>query len=397
MKVLEINDTDLVGRIFNGYDLHLALQKAGIDATQVVIDKKSKDKTVVQLNVDEVIRQEICFVEQKMNISNLLYPYSNKLLELDEFEKADIVHYHFPYHQMFSLLDYPQIMNENCVWTIHDPWVITGNCTHPLNCEKWKTGCGNCSKLEDDYFPMAVDNTEFMWKVKKRIFSQINPYIIVASQFMKKYIESSPLTCHFNKIHVIPFGIEVKNNNKFNKNDNSNKVVIGFRAARGYLKGCHLLYEALRMVKNKNSIELKIMGNGEVPDDICKNYNIVDYGWINDKEKVMNILEACDIFVIPSLAESFGLMAVEAMASKCAVICFKNTVVEEIINAPYCGISVKYMSIIDLAKAIEELLIFPMKRLEIQEKSYAMVKEKYTFDKYVDTHIQLFEEIVKKK
>ena len=33
MKVVEVNYWDLVGRNFNGYDLHLKLRENGIDAT----------------------------------------------------------------------------------------------------------------------------------------------------------------------------------------------------------------------------------------------------------------------------------------------------------------------------------------------------------------------------
>ena len=136
MRVIEVNNTDLTGRAFNGFDLHLALIDRNIAAKQVVLEKQSNIPSVIQLPYDEIIRQEISYIEQKMAVSNLLFPFAEQLMDLEEYKEADIVHFHFPYHQMFSLLDYPKIMKENSVWTIHDPWILTGNCTHPMQCEQ---------------------------------------------------------------------------------------------------------------------------------------------------------------------------------------------------------------------------------------------------------------------
>ena len=395
MRVLEVNNTDIIGRIFNGYDLHLGLIDRNVDAKQVVLEKQSEVSTVLQLNVDEIIRQEISYVEKQLAVSNILFPYAEHLMKLREFKTADIVHYHFPYHQMFSILDYPKLMKENCVWTIHDPWILTGNCVHPLECEKWKDECKECHNLDDDYFPMLKDNVNFMWNVKKKVLKEINPHIIVASKWMKKQIELSPLTCHFTKIHIIPFGICTGDESKESWINRGDKVTIGFRSETGYVKGCSLLYDALRILKDKSHYKLEAVGNGDVPQDICQMYEVAEHGFVGEREKLMKILDSCDIFVMPSLAESFGLMAIEAMACKCVVICFQGTAVEENINAPECGLAVAYKSAEELAKAIETLHMSRENLLERQEKGYHYVKDRYSFEQYVDRHKRLFEDIVR--
>ena len=391
MKVLEVNNSDIIGRRFNGFDLHLELEKRGISAKQVVIEKKSDESTVIKLIVDEVIREEIRHIESKMSISNLLYPYAEQLLQLSEFKEADIVHFHFPYHQMFSLLDYPAIMDKRCVWTVHDPWITTGNCTHPLDCVKWKKECKNCVRLKDDFFPMLEDNTNFMWHVKKDILKKINPTIIVASQWMKNYITQSPITEHFNNIYCIPFGINIEEcNNMFKKNTSKKKLTIGFRSENNYIKGSQILYQALRNLKNKENYNLVSVGNGMVPMDISQIFHVTDYGWVTDKNILEIIYKKIDIFIIPSLAESFCLMAIEAMAAGCMVICFTGTVVEEIINAPEIGISVKYGSSKALSEAVDFLYDNATYREECREKGIRYIREKYTEEKYVQSHINLF-------
>ncbi len=63
-------------------------------------------------------------------------------------------------------------------------------------------------RLDEIYYEMEQDNTNFMWEVKRKVFREMNPHVVVASEFMKRYMKESPLTEHFDKIHVIPFGVD---------------------------------------------------------------------------------------------------------------------------------------------------------------------------------------------
>ena len=118
------------------------------------------------------------------------------------------------------------------------------------------------------------------------------------------------------------------------------------------------------------------------------------FAWLNDEQLIREILIASDLFLMPSLAESFGLMAVEAMAAGCAVICFEGTVPAEITEAPYCGIAVKYKSASDIAEKIMELKVNCRLTKELGQKGHELVKRKYRFEDYVDRHIHLYEEIL---
>ena len=112
---------------------------------------------------------------------------------------------------------------------------------------------------------------------------------------------------------------------------------------------------------------------------------------------MMDFYQSCDIFLMPSLAESFGMMAVEAMASKCVVICFRGTVLEEVTNAPDCGIAVEYLSAGGIASEITRLIKHPEEIRRRGEKGFERVKQNYEFDAYVNKHIELYEEIWKQE
>lgn len=400
MNIVEVNYVDIAGHIFNGYDLHMALRRRGINAGQIVMEKRSENESVKELSRDLILHYQIREFERVNSISHLLYPYGEEIIHCSEFLAADIVHYHILHNEMVSLLDYPRLMNaKKSVWTIHDPWIVTGNCIHPLDCDKWKSGCVGCDRTNEP-FELSNDNTDFMWEQKKRIMSQINPHIVVSSGFMKKYLEESPITGHFSNIHIIPFGVKTEKYAHANQEKprgrfrtGSDKLVIGFRVNSAEIKGCRYIYEALRKIKLGNKIQLICVGGGGVPDDIKGMYQTTELGWVDDESEMLDFFQSCDLFLMPSMAESFGMMAVEAMASKCAVICFRGTVLEEVTNAPDCGIAVEYLSSDALASEVVRLAEHSEEVVRRGEKGFEYVEAHYRFESYVDRHIELYEEL----
>jgi glycosyltransferase involved in cell wall biosynthesis len=106
---------------------------------------------------------------------------------------------------------------------------------------------------------------------------------------------------------------------------------------------------------------------------------------------------AADIFfLMPSLAESFGLMAIEAMAYECPVIVFENTVLPEITFAPLCGLAVKYKSGRALKDAVEYLISDPEDRIARGRLGRELVFEHYRYSDYVNKHLELYEAIMKR-
>lgn len=403
MRLLQVNYTDLPGN-FNGYALNRELRKEGVWAKQIVLNKSGKedDYRVSALNKDIVLHQILRWAEDKYSVSNLLYPYARSFINSQEFMQADVVHYHILHRFMFSLFDYPTLMNEKkTVWTIHDPWLITGNCVHPLSCEKWKTGCGACDRLQECGFEMREDRTALMWEIKRRVLKQVNPYIVVASEFMEDYLHNSPITNHFDKIYKIPFGVRLELYDLHRKEEirrqrgvSENKIVVGFRADDNLIKGCEYIYEALQGLEERGNIVLAVVGNGTVREDIRRSYSILELGWLDTENQVADFMLMCDIFLMPSLAESFGYMAIEAMAAETPVISFAGTVVEEITDAPKCGISVTYRSAQDLKDAITFLVSNEKTRKTMGGEGRKRVKKEYLFEDYVRRHRELYEEIL---
>ena len=405
MNILQISGSDLVGHIFNGYDLNAELIKMGEQANQLVLDKRSDSKYVQQIRIDVILHQQLKALEKQYSVRNILFPYAEQIEKNELFRNADIVHYHMIHKGILSLFDFPRLVNsKKTVWTIHDPWIFTGCCIHPLQCQGWVSGCQNCDNYQDDNFGMIMDNANFMWNVKRDVLKQIDPVVVVSTDFMKQYLLTSPMTKHFSKIKVIPFGVDIKKYDLKRKQKakkeldlDVNKTIIGCRTDPLKVKGNQYVYKALRNIRSGESIQLVSVGTEKIPQYIKEMYSVVELGWVDDEKRMIQFLEACDIFLMPSEAESFGMMAVEAMAAGCAVICFENTVLEEITEAPYCGIAVKYLSDQELGEKIVKLIHQPEEIKKRGQMGHRIVEKKYKFDKYVNRHKQLYESVLEQR
>lgn len=403
MRILQINNTDFEGTIYNGHNLQISLNEAGIEASSLVLHRRTKCDTAKSYVSDRELSWQYQYneFESKSGFLNLWEPFGGKIKYMEEFQKSDIVHLQLIHNHVLTLQELETICKlKPCVWTIHDLWAITGHCIHPLECERWKYQCTNCPKLDDPFFALKYPKAHELWKVKEAVYKNINPDIIVASEFTKKYIEQSPLTSHFTNVHKIPFGIDMSKLVYEDKKALRRKwsipednVVISFRLNRSKLKGVKYLVKALERINPEKVTVLAVdTGDSSMLDSLRQRYQVVEMG-PQDERGMQRFYQMSDIFVMPSLAETFGLMAVEAMAHKCTVVVFDNTVLPEITFAPDCGVSVPFKDAKALGETLQHLIVSQEERNARGELGYKLVHENYRYRDYVRKHIELYQEI----
>lgn len=407
IKVLEVNNIDLAGRRFNGYDLIEYSENTNVDISQSVVIKQSHNKKVnlilknsEQMQMFEKLEN---FENDELSIHSNLSITSPALINSEEYKNADIIHFHMFHNTKLSLISLLQICTEKkVVMSIHDPWTITGRCVHFGECDKWKTGCNNCSNL-NTLFEFKEDNCNSMWKLKKMIYEQINPEIIVPSQYMYDLIKQSPLTKHFTNVHIIPLGIDL---NKFSKNINQKEArkkfnipednIVLFLRAQEAFKGTSYIVEALQMLDTDKKVTILTCDEKNRLEAVENKYNIIDYGRMNNEE-LIHAYNACDVFLMPSLGETFGLMAVEAMACSKPVVVFNNTALPSVTHAPECGVLVENKNSKKLMEAIKELIENEDERKKRGALGRKICEENYNIENYNNSLIELYKKIPEKK
>lgn len=406
MNILYINDNDLAGRRFNGYDLLSVLNSTeGVRAKQIVAVKSSKSKNVIPLITSpssEFVRQKCKDFEEKISMQSVIYPFGEKLMGMKEFKEADIVHYHLIFNHFMSLFSFTKLVKQKpSVWTLHDPWALTGHCVHPLDCNGWKTGCKKCPYL-DRYSPLREDNASAIWNLKESTYKEIKDIdIIVASEWMYDFVKASPLGKIFKNIHLIPFGIDT---NVFKRRENRKKLreqlgikesdfVIMFRQDPQELKGMKFIVEMLKKLRVTKNVVLLTVGMTKLIDELKNRYKIIEYEWVNDTNKMVDLYSVSDLFLMPSLAESFGMMAVEAMSSSLPVIVSNNAALPSVCDSPNSSIAVNLLNPRELLDTVKMLTESSNQRQTLGGKARRFVQKKYRKDIYETSILNLYKDI----
>lgn len=403
MNILQVNNRDLAGQRFNGYDLNEALRQQGHQACQYVLDKESKNEHVKQIALS--CRWNLLEIQQRHDLQWQLFPYGRVLMKQEDFQAADIVHYHLVHNYLLSIPDFPLMTRAKpSVWSWHDPWAVTGHCVHPLKCQGWRTGCSPCPHIEE-YFPIRTDCAGTIWELKRQAYEQMDVDIVVASDFMLNFARNSPLGQYFPRVHKIPFGIQAETFGTKSSQEArirfgipSDHFVIAFRREPDpSYKGATYIYQMLEQLDGNETVTLLSVGAGPLPQHIEKKFNTVVLGWVDDSQLMADFFSACDIFLMPSIAESFGLMAIEAMASYRPVICFEGTALPSVTFAPECGISVPQGDIDALRDAVRHLRGAPEEVRRRGRLGRKKVEDHYQFQDYVRRHLELYTEILERK
>ncbi len=94
------------------------------------------------------------------------------------------------------------------VLTLHDAWLLSGHCAHSFDCERWKTGCGQCPDLTI-YPGIRRDATAENWRCKREIYSKSRLYVATPSRWLMRKVEQSMLTPALAGTRVIPHGVDL--------------------------------------------------------------------------------------------------------------------------------------------------------------------------------------------
>jgi glycosyltransferase involved in cell wall biosynthesis len=213
------------------------------------------------------------------------------------------------------------------VWSLHDMNPFTGGCHHAGDCERFTSHCRDCPQLKN---PGPYDDAFRFFEIKKRCYAGKNLHVISSSDWMSVQARRSALLRHARSFHTIPLGLDTQLFKPIDKPGarqalaiDSDRFVVGFACAdlSSHNKGGALLMEAVHALADEAKITLLVFGAGKLPDSGGR-YQLIELGSINSPHLQSLFYSACDVFAAPSLIESFGLTAVEAMACGTPVVAF---------------------------------------------------------------------------
>jgi glycosyltransferase involved in cell wall biosynthesis len=402
MNVLQVNYTDVLGHRFNGGAINSWLRERGHNACHAVGVKQDEGSDSVELTppsmrlASKALSRIAGRLEAVTSLQSIFYPQSFLLPFNAEFKAADVVHYHIVHNHFFSHLAFPRLTKlKPSVWSLHDPWAFTGHCVHPFECEGWKTGCSPCPHLD---YPFAIrhDSAWLNFKLKDLSYRKSSLQLIVASRWMQRLVEQSPLMQRF-QTHLIPFGLDL---HQFKPGDKAqakaklgiapNRIVVGLRSLEGPYKGLEYSIKALQLLPPDLPIHLLTCQRTGKFASIAGKFPMTELGEIDD-ESMVDFFQATDVHLMPSMAESFGMMAMEAAACGIPSIVFDETPLPDVCFAPEGGISVKRGDPVALAAAIAELVQDGQRRSAMGQRARVLAEINYGFDKHANAILGVYE------
>jgi len=161
------------------------------------------------------------------------------------------------------------------------------------------------------------------------------------------------------------------------------------------------LIRALNILKpDFPDIRLKIIGTGPRENylrNLSKKLGIEDnidfFGKINDTREMIKILKRSHVFALPSIAEGFGMVVVEAIAAGIPYVASDIPPIREVTMGGVGGLLFEPKNYKELADAISKLLDDKKMRDKLSEAGKELVKRRYTWDvvsrEYEKVYIEL--------
>ena len=247
--------------------------------------------------------------------------------------------------------------------------------------------------------PMASGRMGFLLSFFKKIWRCVLPFSDAIICPTSDYVDifSSEYGIDRKRCFVIPSGIDLADyKRKATISKSINEVLFVGRLAKQ--KNLAVLLRAFALVnKNAPDMRLNIVGSGEDERILRKMIieekinNVILHGRVSD-ERLSELYLNSDLFVLPSISESFGIVLIEAMAYGIPIIASDIPGIRNSLSG--CGLLVN-PSPEDFATAILKLKDDKIARQELVEK-YQTVLKNYDWNLNIKRIVKVYKKVIEK-
>lgn len=369
MNVLMLNTFDNVaGADRAARRLQQGLRRAGVEARLLVQFKSGTDPEVLCL----ASPLRIMLRRLKLYLGTLpvrFYPHKpvnnftpallpDRLATQVSVIAPDLVHLHW-LGAGFCRIESLSHFKRPLIWTLHDSWPFTGGCHIPGSCLKYREACGACPVLGSR---REHDLSRWTWKRKARAWRDLPLTLVAPSHWLADCARASSLFRGV-RVEVIPNGIDTTVFRPLEKR--AARALLGLPQERTIVlfgavnalsdtnKGWPLLQAALRIVSASRPDLLAVVFGGAVPAQQPETgLETIFLGRLSDDAALIAAYSAADVFVAPSLQESFCQTVLEAMACGTPAVAFGATGLLDLIEHHRTGYLAAPYDVNDLARGI---------------------------------------------
>jgi len=414
MKILHLNTYEKTGgAAIAAKRIHNGLLQKGINSIYRVAFRSTQNLSVhgpqkPKETILAILQHNINnFTARKYRSKNPKYYYSPGYFpgitaNTIQSYKPDIINLHWISDcyiriETISKIDYP------IVWTIHDSWPFTGGCHVPFDCRRYMEKCEECPALD------STTHRNLSTKVllrKKISWKHSNMTIVAPSRWLAECSKKSSLFQN-NRVEVIPNGIDVSCFKPVDKktarsvlNLPLEKTILlfgGNNATNAKNKGFHMFKDSLQKIANKlqpEKIIVAIFGEPKKPESFEAGFKIQHMGIFNDEISMALLYSAADAIIVPSIQESFGLTAAEALSCGTPVVAFDTSGLKDIVDHKQNGYLAPLYDTEEMARGISWVIENTERWEELSKNAREKVVKNFSLKKVAEKYYNLYCEIL---
>jgi glycosyltransferase involved in cell wall biosynthesis len=341
------------------------------------------------------------WLDRWRGIEDFNYPYSHHLVDGPGWH-PDVIHAHNLHGDYFDMRALTFLSHQiPVVWTLHDTWAFTGHCGYFIDCERWRTGCGNCPDLRR-YPAIRRDRTAENWNRKRQIYASSRLAVAPPSRWLMGCVERSMLQPWRKR--VIPNGVDLaiyKPGDQIQARNAlglpRNAFICMFAAASGNAKNPYKDYatvdQAVRLVVEKMpSADLLFVCVGQ-SNQVASDPRFRYTGYIADPYRVALYYQAADVLLHATNVEVWGLTITEALACGTPVIATAVGGIPEQIVDGETGFLVPRGDSQAMTQRIIGLMNRPDLCRQMGQAAAAYAQQAYSLDRQTMAYLQWFEDL----
>ena len=413
MRVLIVNTSERIGgAAIAAGRLVEALKNNGIKAKMLVREKQTDRLSVIGLKKNGwrvwqfIWERVLIWKENRFKKHNLfavdIANTGTDITAIPEFQAADIIHLHWINQGMLSLNDIRKILQSGkpVVWTMHDMWPCTGICHHARECDKYHQECHHCPYIYKGGGKKDLSNQVF--KKKKEIYQLAPVTFVTCSRWLKDRASQSALL-NGHTIIDIPNPINtnlfkpqnaLEARNRIGLPTDKKLILFGSVKVTDKRKGIDYFVESCKLLAEmhpelKEELGVVVYGKNSEQLKPLIPFHVFPLDFISTEKDLVNIYNAVDLYVTPSLEENLPTTIMEAMACGVPCVGFNVGGISEMIDHLHNGYVAEYKSAKDLANGI----IWTLNESEYQtlseeacRKAVSNYSESTIAKKYIDIY-----------
>ena len=321
---------------------------------------------------------------------------TKKMIRLIKKIKPDVVHLHCCngyFVNLYRLFNFLKKNNCKVVITNHAEFYYTGNCGYSFECEKWKTGCGDCPHIKEFNGKWSLDRTHKNWiKMKNALdgFHSDNIVITSVSPWVTSRSKKSPLLGQYkhatvlNSINTDNFMYHDMNKCRKELSLPIDKKIYLFICSNWSEKSKKEHFE--KVVDSLPNSLFILVG---APNDYKYKDNVINLGYIGDQKLLSKYYSSSNKTLLLSKKETFSLPVAESLCSGTPVVGFYSGGPETITIPEYSDFC-EYGDIDTLVKLIVEEKVFDRKKISDE------AKEKYSIERMANSYLDVYKELLSK-